>query len=85
MNLPSPDILIKLAEAFDVTLDYLAIETKRTTGKLNIQDRELLRRFEMVDNLSEKEITLAKEILDLRYSETSIPETGRSRIKLMTQ
>jgi transcriptional regulator with XRE-family HTH domain len=65
VNLPSTDILIKLAEAFDVTLDYLAFESQGRPAKLNVQDRELLRRFEMVDTLSEKEKELAKEILDL--------------------
>lgn len=65
VNLPSTEILIKLAEIFDVTPDYLAFEAKGRPAKLNIQDRELLRRFEMVDNLTEKEKTLAKEILDL--------------------
>ena len=65
INSPSTDVLIKLAEVFDVTLDYLAFETKGSMGKLNIQDRELLRRFEMVDTLSEREKNLAKEILDL--------------------
>ncbi len=56
---------LKIAEVFDVSLDYLAFESKGRTAKLNIQDRELLRRFEMVDNLTDKEKNLAKEILDL--------------------
>lgn len=65
-NTSKTDILIKLAGVFDVTLDYLAFETKGGgTGKLNIQDRELLQRFEMMDTLSEQEKSLAKEILDL--------------------
>jgi transcriptional regulator with XRE-family HTH domain len=65
VNVPSTDILIKLAEVFDVTLDYLAFEAKGQPAKLNIQDRELLRRFEVLDRLPENEKSLAKEMLDL--------------------
>lgn len=67
VNIPSTEILIKLAETFDVTLDYLAFDTSRSSSGVgqNIQDRELLRRFEAVDALSEKDRGLAKEILDL--------------------
>ena len=54
-----------MSEVFDVTLDYLAFETKGQAAILNIQDRELLRRFEQVDTLSEREKTLAKDMLDL--------------------
>jgi transcriptional regulator with XRE-family HTH domain len=65
INSPSTDVLIKLAEVFDVTLDYLAFATRGQKAKLNIQDRELLRRFEQLDTMTEKEKELAKEILDL--------------------
>lgn len=65
VNIPSTEILIKLSEAFDVTLDYLAFESEGRPAKMNIQDRELLRRFETVDRLSPHEKELAKEILDL--------------------
>ena len=68
VNIPSTEILIKLAEVFDVTLDYLAFDKSRassSSGGGNIQDRELLRRFEAVDALPEKERSLAKEMLDL--------------------
>lgn len=69
VNIPSTEILIKLAEIFDVTLDYLAFDNSRTNSNSsssgNIQDRELLRRFEAVDALNEKERSLAKDMLDL--------------------
>jgi len=65
VHVPSTEILIKIAEVFNVTLDYLAFEAKGKPAKLNIQDRELLRRFEALDQLPEQEKTLAKEILDL--------------------
>lgn len=65
INTPSTDVLVKLAEVFDVTLDYLAFESQGQAAPVNIQDRELLRRFEAVDALSDDEKRLAKDILDL--------------------
>jgi len=65
VHAPSTDVLIKLAEAFDVTLDYLAFEARGQAGPVQIHDRELLRRFEAVDKLSDGDKSLAKEILDL--------------------
>ena len=62
---PSTEVLIKLAEVLDVTLDYLAFDSKGPQGKLNLQDRELLRRFEAVDGLPDTYRSLAKEMLDL--------------------
>jgi len=64
-NVPSTEVLIRLAEAFNVSLDYLAFEAKGQTAKINIQDRDLLRRFEALDSLSEQDKTLVKKILDL--------------------
>ena len=64
-NTPSTEILIKLAEVFNVSLDYLAFESKGQPAKLNIQDRELLRRFETLDSLPDNEKNLVKDIVDL--------------------
>ncbi len=65
VHAPSTDVLIKLAEAFDVTLDDLAFEAKGQPGPVQIHDRELLRRFKTVDKLPDGDKSLAKEILDL--------------------
>lgn len=64
-TLPSTEVLIKLAEVFNVTLDYLAFDSEGSPQSLNIQDRELLRRFEAVDSLPDRYRELAKEMLDL--------------------
>lgn len=64
VNVPSADVLVKIAEAFGVTLDYLAGEGAGQRN-VNIQDRELLRRFEVVAELPEQYRTFAKEMLDL--------------------
>ncbi len=65
VNVPSTDVLIRLAEVFDVTLDYLAFEASGANAPINIRDRELLRRFEAIDGMTDAEKDLAKELLDL--------------------
>jgi transcriptional regulator with XRE-family HTH domain len=63
-NVPSTEVLIKLADIFDVSLDYLAFEAEGQSAKVSIKDRELLRRFEEIDKLSDKDKGTIKEILD---------------------
>ena len=45
-------------------MDYLAFEAEGQSAKVNIKDRELLRRFEEIDKLSDKDKGTIKEILD---------------------
>ncbi len=63
-NIPSTEVLIKLADIFAVSLDYLAFEAEDKPAKVDIKDRDLLRRFEEVDKLSDKDKGTIKEILD---------------------
>ncbi len=63
-NIPSTEVLMKLANIFDVSLDYLASEAQGKPAKVNIRDKELLRRLEDVDKLSEKDKGTILEILD---------------------
>jgi transcriptional regulator with XRE-family HTH domain len=63
-NTPSTGVLIKLVDIFDVSLDYLAFEAEGQSAKVNIKDRELLKRFEEIDKFREKDKETIKEILD---------------------
>lgn len=65
VHLPSTEILLKLAEVFNITLDALAFEGYGAATSHSIRDRNLLERFEAVDDLPEKEKKLAIEILDM--------------------
>lgn len=47
-NSPSVDILLKIAKAFDVSVDYLIGE-----GQLSIYDKETLKRLEDIEQLDE--------------------------------
>lgn len=60
---PTTAILIKLADALDVSLDYLLREAEgRAVGK--IRDTALLDQFTQIDSLPEKDKQLVKGLLD---------------------
>lgn len=61
--MPTTAILIKLADALDVSLDYLLREAEgRAVGK--IRDTALLDQFTQIDSLPEKDKQLVKGLLD---------------------
>lgn len=64
-NIPSAEVLIKIAETFDVSLDYLAFESRGQSAKIEVKDRDLLRYFEAIDNYNEDERKLVKDMLSL--------------------
>jgi transcriptional regulator with XRE-family HTH domain len=64
-NIPSAEVLIKMSEAFDVSLDYLAFQAQGQSAKIEVKDRELLRYFEAIDDFNEDERRLVKEMLNL--------------------
>lgn len=62
---PSVEVLIRLAELLDVSLDYLAFENREDTRNASqIADRDLLNKMEAVDKLPEADKATIKAVLD---------------------
>lgn len=71
---PTTEVLIKLAQAFDVSLDYLALEDDGSAGAGKIKDRELLHYFEAIDNFPDEQKAAAKQVLDLLVMRSKVKE-----------
>jgi transcriptional regulator with XRE-family HTH domain len=64
VHVPSTDLLIRLAEAFDVSLDYLVSGGQGESRRIDVADRELIRHMEAVDKLPERDKEAVKAVLE---------------------
>ncbi|MGP8320470.1 MAG: helix-turn-helix domain-containing protein [Methanosarcinaceae archaeon] len=55
VNLPTTEALIKLADFFNISIDYLVKNETNNMAATPIRDKILLQQFEEVDKLSEDE------------------------------
>jgi transcriptional regulator with XRE-family HTH domain len=54
-TLPGTDVLTRIAQAFNVSLDYLVKENVDNMATTPIRDEQLLKQFEEIDRMSEEE------------------------------
>ena len=64
VHFPQTDLLIRIAEVFDVSLDFLAFDNRDDTQRVRLADRELIERFEQIDQLAETDRATIKAVLD---------------------
>lgn len=61
---PSADVLKKMANALDVTTDYLMNGTTQDLANENIQDKTLINQFNRISELSDDNKTVVSKLID---------------------
>jgi transcriptional regulator with XRE-family HTH domain len=61
---PSLELLKKLAEAFEVTTDYLLYESADNIGPLNFKDKTLYEKMKLIDTLEEADRSVISGVID---------------------
>ncbi|MCU7860698.1 MAG: helix-turn-helix domain-containing protein [Candidatus Thiodiazotropha sp. (ex Lucinoma kastoroae)] len=74
---PSGDTLKRLADALDVSSDYLLEGSTEDAAKAKFEDRELLRQFQEVEHLSEEDKTVVKKLLDAFLTKKQLQSLAR--------
>ena len=64
VHVPQTELLIRIADLFDVSLDFLAFDDRDDVRRVHIADRQLLELFEQIDKLSDKDKATVKAVLD---------------------
>lgn len=71
---PSADILAKLANALEVTSDYLMNGTTDELANSSLTDKELLNQFKMIEKMPEDKKSVVKIFLDAFITKDKIKQ-----------
>ncbi|NEP85325.1 MAG: helix-turn-helix transcriptional regulator [Okeania sp. SIO3B3] len=73
--LPNADTLIRIADVLDVSIDYLLRDTDENENPASkIKDKFLLKEFEAVDQMSEKDKEVIKTLIDAFIKKRTIED-----------
>ena len=76
---PTTDMLIKLSQIFEVSLDYLVLGEKEIDTE-EIKNRELLKRVQQIDQLSEEEQNALILVMDTFIRKSRLDNAFESAI-----
>jgi transcriptional regulator with XRE-family HTH domain len=74
---PSGDTLKRLADALDISSDYLLDGSNEDAAKAKFEDRELLRQFQEVEHLPDEDKTVVKKLLDAFLTKKHLQSLAR--------
>lgn len=63
-HVPSTDVLIKMAQEFNCSLDFLAFDDREDSTQVKLSDREMLLKLQEIEALSEQDRLTIKAVLD---------------------
>ena len=69
---PSLDVVQKLANVFNVTIDYLVSDTEEDFKEVRIEDKNLLDRVKLIDSLDEEDRTALIRVIDSMLTKKKI-------------
>jgi len=61
---PSIELLVRMAELFNVSLDYIAFDNREEKNIIPIADRELMQAVQQIDRLSAEDRATIKAVLN---------------------
>ena len=64
ISLPSVEVVKKIAQMFGVSIDYLLLDDSDTMIRAHLADQELLRQFQQICTMSEREKSAVKTMLE---------------------
>lgn len=73
-NRPTSDVLAKLANALDVTADYLMDGSMDDKAQSTISDKELLSQFQRLEKLPSEKKAVVKELIDAFLLKTDLQQ-----------
>src|SRR3990172_8731961 len=78
--LPSIGVIKRLASVFNVTTDYLLFDENDKKASAILKDKELLKLFEKIEALDNKDKKTLKEIIEITIVKNTIQSAAQTKI-----